>query len=77
MISFGLTNALASFQEYINKILAKKFDTFIIVYLDNIRIYTNDNGDGDVTAIYWVPEKLKKFLLYANLKNCQFDQKKV
>ena len=31
-MSFGLSNALASFQGYINKILAKKLDTFVIVY---------------------------------------------
>lgn len=39
---FGLSNALASFQEYINKIFAKKFDIFVVVYLDNILIYTED-----------------------------------
>ena len=41
-MSFGLSNALASFQDYINKILAKKINIFIIVYLDNIFIYTKD-----------------------------------
>ena len=35
---FGLTNAPASFQGYINKIFAKKFDIFVILYLDNILI---------------------------------------
>ena len=66
----GLTNALASFQEYINKILVEKFDIFIIVYLDDILIYTKDDGDGYITAVQWVLEYLKKFLLYANLKKC-------
>ena len=51
IISFDLTNALASFQEYINKIFAEKLDIFVIIYLDNIFIYTNDNGDRHVTAI--------------------------
>ena len=37
-ILFGLFNAPASFQGYINKILAKKLDIFIIMYLDNILI---------------------------------------
>ena len=36
---FGLFNALTIFQRYINKILAKKLDIFVIVYLDNILIY--------------------------------------
>ena len=41
---FGLSNAPASFQGYINKILAEKLDIFIIVYLDDILIYTEDQG---------------------------------
>ena len=39
---FGLFNALATFQRYINKILVKKLNIFIIVYLDDILIYTKD-----------------------------------
>ena len=38
MMPFGLTNILAIFQSYINKILTEKLDVFIIVYLDNILI---------------------------------------
>ena len=37
---FGLFNALIIFQRYIIKILAKKLDIFVIVYLDDILIYT-------------------------------------
>ena len=39
---FGLSNAPASFKGYINKIVVEKFDIFIIVYLDDILIYTKD-----------------------------------
>ena len=48
---FGLTNAPANFQGYINKILAEKLDIFVIVYLDDILIYTEDDGDGHVAAV--------------------------
>ena len=51
MIPFRLSNALASFQSYINKILAKKFDIFVIVYEDDILIYIKDLGQGHVEAI--------------------------
>lgn len=40
VIPFSLSNAPASFQGYINKILANKLNIFVIVYLDNILIYT-------------------------------------
>ena len=40
MMSFGLSNAPASFQGYINKILVEKLDIFVIMYLDDILIYT-------------------------------------
>ena len=50
MMPFGLTNAPTSFQRYINKILVEKLDIFVIVYLDDILIYTNNDGDGHVVA---------------------------
>ena len=41
---FGLFNVPASFQGYINKILAKKLDIFVIIYQDDILIYIEDPG---------------------------------
>ena len=41
---FGLSNALATFQGYVNKILDKKLNIFIIIYLNDILIYTKDPG---------------------------------
>ena len=32
----------------------EKFDIFVIVYLDDILIYTEDDEDGHVIAIRWV-----------------------
>ena len=48
---FGHSNALVSFQGYVNKILMKKLDVFVIVYLDDILIYTKDAGQGQVEAV--------------------------
>ena len=48
---FGLSNSPASFQGYINKILAEKLDIFIIVYLNDIVIYTKDPGQAHVDAV--------------------------
>ena len=44
VMSFNLFNAPASFQRYVNKILAEKLDIFIIIYLDDILIYTKNAG---------------------------------
>ena len=44
VMPFGLFNAPASFQGYINKIVTKKLDIFVIVYLNNILIYIKDLG---------------------------------
>ena len=51
MMPFRLSNAPASFQVYINKILAKKLDIFVIVYLDDILIYIKDLSQGHVEAV--------------------------
>ena len=52
VMSFGLCNNLTNFQGYINKILIKKLDIFIIVYLDNILIYIKESGQAYVNAIW-------------------------
>ena len=76
-MSFRLSNTIASFQGYINKILAKKLNIFVIIYLDNIFIYTKDLGQAHVNAIWWVFKDLRKHSLFANFKKCQFHKNKV
>ena len=77
VIPFGLSNVLASLQSYINKILAEKLDIFVIMYLDNIFIYIEDQGQGHVEAVQWVLDLLRKNSLFANLKKCRFHKDKV
>ena len=77
VMPFGLSNAPASFQGYINKILAEKLDIFVIVYLDDIFIYTEDPSQGHVDAVRWVLEVLRKYRLYTNLKKCRFHKNEV
>ena len=51
---FGLSNAPATFRGYVNKILAEKLDIFVIVYLNDILIYTEDPGQPYVEAVQLV-----------------------
>ena len=48
---FGLSNAPTTFQGYVNKILVEKLNIFIILYLDNILIYTKDPGQPHVKVV--------------------------
>ena len=45
---FELINTLTTFQGYIIKIWVKKLNIFVIVYSDNILIYTEDKKKGHV-----------------------------
>ena len=74
---FGLFNAMAIFHSYVNKILAKKLDVFVILYLDNILIYTEDLGQAHLKAVWWVLKNLRKYALFTNLKKCRFHQDEV
>ena len=77
IIPFDLINVPGSFQSHVNKIQAEKLDIFVIVYLDNILIYTKDPGKVYIKAVWWVLEILRKYGLYANLKKCCFHQDEV
>ena len=53
VMPFGLTNAPATFQRLINNVLRLYLDVCCICYLDDILVYSKDEGQyiEDVTAI--------------------------
>ena len=69
---FSLSNTPATFQRYINKILAEKLDVFVIVYLDDILIYIKDPGQPHVEVVRSILDQLRKYSFFANLKKCRF-----
>ena len=71
---FGLFNASATFQEYVNMILAEKLDIFVIIYLDDMLIYTENQRQPYVEAVRWVLDQLQKYSFFTNLKKCYFHQ---
>ena len=77
MMSFRLSNTPARFQGYINKIVAEKLDILVIIYLDDIFIYTEDQEQSHVEAMRWVLDILRKNSLFTNLKKCWFHKDEV
>ncbi len=49
---FALTNTPAILNDYMNKILEEKLDVFVIVYLDNILIYTKNKDKKYMEAVW-------------------------
>ena len=74
---FGLANAPAMFQLYINKYFVEKLNVFCIVYLDDILIYASKKKAKHKEVVRWVSKQLRKYGFYANFKKCQFSTNEV
>ncbi|KAG1572660.1 hypothetical protein G6F48_013408 [Rhizopus delemar] len=72
VMPFGLTNAPASFQGLINDTLREFLDLFVVVYLDDILIYS-ENLTDHYNHVNLVLEKLRGAGLYAKAEKCEFD----
>ncbi|CAG8477697.1 4990_t:CDS:2 [Dentiscutata erythropus] len=76
VMSFGLCNAPASFQRLMDKILADYIGKFVVVYLDDINIYSK-NFNEHLNHINLVFEKLKESGLKLNFEKCTFSHNKI
>ena len=71
---FGLTSSLATFQTFMNHILRDKIVAgHVIVYLDNILIFT-DNLEEHRPIVKRVLEILRKHKLYLRPEKCSFEK---
>ena len=70
-MSFGLTNAPATFSRLMNSIFMEYLDKFVVVYLDDILIYSKNKGEH-FEHLRLVLEKLKEHRLYAKFSKCEF-----
>src|ERR1700719_467914 len=68
---FGLTNAPATFQHFMNDIFSDLLDTFMVVYLDDILIYS-ENLKQHIEHVREVLRRLRENGLFLNPVKCEF-----
>jgi hypothetical protein len=73
---FGLTNAPAYFMYLMNKVFMEYLYKFVVVFIDDILIFSNNEEDHD-EHLRVVLQKLRENQLYANLSKCEFWLKEV
>ena len=76
VISFELKNVSVIFQRLINNTLRKYFNNFVITYLNNILIYSEDLKTH-CKYVYKILKKLKKRALYIKQLKSRFKTQKV
>jgi hypothetical protein len=73
VMSFGLTNAPTYFMHLMNKVLMEYLDKFVMVFNDDILIYSRSVEEH----LRLVLQKLRQHRLYAKLSKCEFSLKQV
>ena len=73
---FGLTNAPASFSRLMNEVFGDVLDDFVVLYLDDILIFSKNNTDHK-RHLRVVLERLRQHKLYANKEKCHLCQDRV
>src|SRR3954464_9249021 len=76
VMSFGLTNAPATFSRLMNYIFMEYLDKFVVVYLDDILVYSK-NEEEHVEHLCLILSKLREHKLYAKFSKCEFWLPKV
>jgi hypothetical protein len=76
IMPFGLTNAPAVFQHLMNDIFREYMDEFVMVYLDDILIFSKDQETHD-KHVRLVFATLREHGLYAKMEKCEFDKSSV
>lgn len=71
VISFQVSNAPGVFMQYMNTTLYSYLDTFVLVFIDNILIYSKSEEDH-AEHLRIVLQVLKEKQLFSKLSKCEF-----
>ena len=76
VMPFGLTNAPMTFQSLMNRIFREYLQKFVLVFFDDILVYSRDMASHmkHLEAVLCI---LAKEQLFANLKKCAFAQPQI
>src|SRR4029077_12020463 len=68
---FGPSNTPAAFQRFVNSIFADLLDICVVVYRDDILVYSEDEATHEehIREVLW---RLRQHGLYANPQKCEF-----
>ncbi|KAL0536965.1 hypothetical protein IC582_025928 [Cucumis melo] len=76
VMSFGLTNAPTVFMDLMNRVFREFLDTFVIVFIDDILIYSKTEAEHE-EHLRIVLHTLRDNKLYAKFSKCEFWLKQV
>ncbi|KAL0152980.1 hypothetical protein M9458_051733 [Cirrhinus mrigala] len=76
VMPFGLANSPSFFQAFINEVFRDMLHRWVIVYIDDILIYSN-SYDEHVRHVRAVLQRLIKHQLYAKEEKCEFHLDKI
>ncbi|GJV17139.1 putative reverse transcriptase domain-containing protein [Tanacetum coccineum] len=71
VMPFGFTNAPAVFMDLMNRVCKPYLDKFVIVFIDDILIYSKDKKEHE-EHLKAILELLRKEELYAKFSKCEF-----
>jgi hypothetical protein len=76
VVPFGLTNAPATFMCLMNNVLSKFLDKFVLVFIDDILIYSKNREEPE-EHLRLVLQVLREHQRYAKFSKCDFFQKQI